>query len=64
MVRGALTVKRRFSTKRRTFTENNLISAAALIWVFLNKFPIFVTALDDLKRYQNHIEADEDIDID
>ena len=38
--------KRRRSNKSRTFTENNLISAAVLIWVFTNKRPNDVTALD------------------
>ena len=36
----------RYSNKRRTVTENNSISAAALIWVFTSKRPTFVTALD------------------
>ena len=38
--------KRRLSNKSRTFTENNLISAAVLIWVFTNKRLNDVTALD------------------
>ena len=38
--------KRRCSNKSCSFTENNLISAAVLIWVFTNKRPTFITAPD------------------
>ena len=41
-----------FSNKHHT--ENNLISAAVLIWVFTNKRPTFVLALD-IKRYENQV---------
>ena len=42
------------SNKHHTFTENNLISAAVLIWVFTNNRPNFVMALD-IKRYENQV---------